>query len=288
MEQENPCEKLHNNPEVADVIFEVEGENIYGIEGLLKGLCSQLSQVINTGIKGEKGKKVVKIEGSSYISFKLFLAFILNIPIEIDSIETSVHLLDLGTKFEIQNLITKCHEYLMNNITKENALPLYQESLKKNIKWLQDILTQQIFTPYPNEIISSESFQNLKIHELENFLNIENLDIDPGNLFTSCANWEKNNMGADWEGSKPLKRLLPYLRLEKMGLKQIIQEVQPAGILEGDTLLALVIGKVQGEEESEIGKLKAENIETKQKLDELKVLSEHYEHENMAIREENK
>ena len=260
MEQENPLEKLHNNPEAADIIFEVEGENIYGIEGLLKALCPQLSQVINTGINGEKWKKVVKIKGYSYISFNILLAFILNLHVEIDSIDTSVHLLHLGIKFEIQNLILKSQKYLMNNITKENALPLFKESLKKNIKWLQDILTQQIFTLYPNEIISSESFQNLEIHEIENFLNIENLDIDPGNLFTSCANWEKKNMGADWEGTKPLKRLLPYFRLEKMGLKQIIQEVLPAGILEGNTFLTLLIRKVQEEEESEIGKLKRENI----------------------------
>eukprot|EP00029_Vermamoeba_vermiformis_P010522 TRINITY_DN553_c0_g2_i1.p1 TRINITY_DN553_c0_g2~~TRINITY_DN553_c0_g2_i1.p1 ORF type:complete len:701 (-),score=114.21 TRINITY_DN553_c0_g2_i1:768-2870(-) len=122
----------------SDITFTFDNcsSKLYAHKIILSSRCEYFRGLFDLGMKESK-QNTMHITEWSFESFKIMLQFLYSDQLEDVTGENALEVLQLATTYLIQRLVDKCEEFIVENMTLDNVVELYQFAETVNAKQLQ-------------------------------------------------------------------------------------------------------------------------------------------------------
>ncbi|XP_070789239.1 RCC1 and BTB domain-containing protein 2 isoform X2 [Pituophis catenifer annectens] len=124
--------KAFDNPDNADLRFQVDGKYIYVHKVFLKIRCEHFHSVLNNGTE-----EIIEISEFSYPVYRAFLEYLYTDSISLPP-EDAIGLLDLASFYRDNRLKKLCQQTIKQGISEENAIALLSTAIKYEAKELEE------------------------------------------------------------------------------------------------------------------------------------------------------
>ncbi|XP_077172731.1 RCC1 and BTB domain-containing protein 2 [Paroedura picta] len=124
--------KEFDNPDTADLKFQVDGKYIHAHKVLLKIRCEYFRSVLN-----DNNDEIIGISEFSYPVYRAFLEYLYTDSISLPP-EDAIGLLDLATYYRENRLKKLCQQTIKQGIGEENAIALLSAAVKYEAKDLEE------------------------------------------------------------------------------------------------------------------------------------------------------
>ncbi|XP_063173874.1 RCC1 and BTB domain-containing protein 2-like isoform X3 [Candoia aspera] len=124
--------KEFDNPDNADLKFQVDGKYIYVHKVLLKIRCEHFHSILNNN-----NEEIIEISEFSYPVYRAFLEYLYTDSISLPP-EDAIGLLDLASLYRENRLKKLCQQTIKQGISEENAIALLSTAVKYEAKELEE------------------------------------------------------------------------------------------------------------------------------------------------------
>ncbi len=116
--------------------FDNSPDKLHAHKIILSSRCEYFRGLFDLGMKESK-QNTMHITDWSYESFKIMLQFLYSDQLEDVTGENALEVLQIATTYLIQRLVDKCEEFIVENMTLDNVVELYQFAETINAKQIQ-------------------------------------------------------------------------------------------------------------------------------------------------------
>lgn len=242
------------NPKFSDVRIKVGNECLPAHKFVLCIRSSVFAAMFNSGLQ-EAQTGTISIEDAEEAPIKTMLAFMYtnkvdlngNIVMEARKLYCTVNnysqVLYLSKKYDLGELTELCKQFLQNNISVENVLPIYSSTLRMEESDMKGLTAQctDIISGNTSALFTSPSFLTIPQDTLSSILKLDRLTIAEVDIFRACLNWANHNCSKGQSAQEKLEPLLPLIRFPTMTISEISLDVAPSGVLPQQDLLNLLL-----------------------------------------------
>eukprot|EP01119_Soliformovum_irregulare_P025838 TRINITY_DN9667_c0_g1_i2.p1 TRINITY_DN9667_c0_g1~~TRINITY_DN9667_c0_g1_i2.p1 ORF type:complete len:395 (-),score=72.70 TRINITY_DN9667_c0_g1_i2:82-1125(-) len=190
-------------------------------------------------------KNDIKIVDCDLKAFLVFLQYAYTEEITFEP-DTVLEVTNLAVKYQITEVIDKSSAYLLQTLTLENALTLFNHAQLWNV---QDVLHKcwQIIQSQSEQAVACAEFRVISEDLLLRILRDDGFVCQEQALFKACLAWadaecERRHRSADVSNKRDiLAKVLPLIRFPTMTLQFISTEVAASKILTDQELLELLL-----------------------------------------------
>uniref|UniRef100_A0A914P6K0 BTB domain-containing protein n=1 Tax=Panagrolaimus davidi TaxID=227884 RepID=A0A914P6K0_9BILA len=211
------------NPELFDVVFEIEGKKVYAHKFPLSIISTTFESMLSD--RWISKNNAIKIESHKYDDFKEFLKFLYSGECQLSD-ENIITMIDIAEFYQVNSFKKYCGEYLSKiTLNIENIIQITEASHKYSMlqmkKPIQGFLIKNFKT-----FVKSDEFLNANEFIIKQFVKMEpNNDIKTGGIFQAVYELAKNqanmkNESDDENLNDPIKaEITPFLQLIKFIVK---------------------------------------------------------------------
>lgn len=188
-------DKLFENQRSCDIVFVFDGgEHVKAHKILLAAYSDVFDEMLHGSAK-ELG--YINIRDVSAATFKSFLEYFYfgRTRANLDGVNVA-ELLYLGEKYNVEQCVTDCVEFLLRILDVENAMTALYLAILYQQRNLMSRCEHLIYT-YNERIFSSHAFQASSLIVLEHILSMAVHSCTEADLFKACMAWIQTKNGAD-------------------------------------------------------------------------------------------
>ncbi|XP_050426283.1 BTB/POZ domain-containing protein 9-like [Adelges cooleyi] len=234
----NDISDLYLDERFSDVIFVVENEEFHAHRAVLASR-SEYFRVLLYGGHIESHQKNVPIEKATATSFKVFLEYIYTGQMNLTILEGNVilELLSLSNYYGFSNLTFTLSQYLLNNISADNASSLFTVAHYYELKELE-AESLYFIDMHALDVLQSEDSLSLSPETLQLILNRDTTYANDIDVFRAACRWIKKNQEHIDADAKT--NILSAVRYELMNDEEQ-SEVRRSELVCSDTIILDVI-----------------------------------------------
>ncbi|XP_060640804.1 RCC1 and BTB domain-containing protein 2 isoform X3 [Anolis sagrei] len=155
--------KEFDNPDNADLRFQVDGKYIHVHKVLLKIRCDHFRSVLSNN-----NDEIIEISEFSYPVYRAFLEYLYTDSISLPP-EAAIGLLDLATFYQEKRLKRLCQQTIKQGISEENAIALLSAAVKYEAKELEEFCFRFCIN-HLTVVTQSPGFAEMDHDLLKNFI----------------------------------------------------------------------------------------------------------------------
>ncbi|XP_021948690.1 BTB/POZ domain-containing protein 2 isoform X2 [Folsomia candida] len=242
----NPSDRLHyllTNQLHTDVTFSlppIPGEEDRRVFHAHKLVLIAASPVFETMFTGPLKEDVVKVEDVGSEAWWILLEYVYTgvLPSGTTTIHTAVELMYAAEKYDLPDLSQKCSELLKSDLTKDNAITIFQAAQLLGDKELETRAEGWVLRNF-HKLLEMDTnptdFVNMTEKNLQHFLSKDELDVLELDLFRGVVKWSEHQVqlqsGTAESKSKCLQSLLPLLRFPLISAEEFSLHIVPSEVL---------------------------------------------------------
>lgn len=117
----------------ADFIINVEGKQIKASKTVLMGQSEVFRSMLEANMREKRGNEM-NINDIRYDVINALIGYLYSEALELKSVRFAMELLAVAEKYLIQELKDKCEQFVVSNLTKEDAFDVFHSALMHNAK----------------------------------------------------------------------------------------------------------------------------------------------------------
>lgn len=164
----NDFAKLFNDPELSDVKFIVEGQEVFAHKIILGARSQHFKGMFFSGMK-ESFEKTIPLPGMQYKPFMDVLNYIYSGNVNILNADHASEILEVCNYLKMDRLKAMCEVILRDNVEIENAAYVLQVADQHGAKQLKNYVMQFIIQKYA-EVEKTKCFDDLPKHLMKEVL----------------------------------------------------------------------------------------------------------------------
>ncbi|CAB3382843.1 Hypothetical predicted protein [Cloeon dipterum] len=161
--------RFFDDPDTTDIVFVVEGKEIYVHKLILVMRCAFFRSMFQAGHWKESNEREQIIEEHSYDAFYAFLKYFYSDEIHDLQPEIAFELLALAHFYQMAGLLKKCEELIKSGVTVENAALIYDMAILYKSKELEEFSFTFCMSHF-TEVIKTDNFNKLNEDVSKKFL----------------------------------------------------------------------------------------------------------------------
>ncbi|XP_050426636.1 BTB/POZ domain-containing protein 9-like [Adelges cooleyi] len=234
----NDNNNLYLDESSSDVVLVVDNEEFHAHREVLAS-SSEYFKSLLYGEHKEAREKRVLLEEVTATSFKVLLKYIYSGRMNLSNLEGKVilELVSLSNFYGFFNLKSSLSEYLLNNISVDNASSLFAVAHYYELKELE-VISLNFIDMHALDVLQSEDSVALSSDMLQQILNRDTVYTNEIDMFRAVCRWIKKNperLDAD-----AITNILSAVRYQRMNDEEL-SEVKRSDLVISDTIILDII-----------------------------------------------